>query len=400
MAGEIELETTVDTPIKVAPLEKAVEKTAFLKFLSLFPKILTKTPVNATEEQVNGFLKGKNYYVVQKMVEHGYQLNDNQAKKVQSYLSTLLSPIDIVKTAPILEDWLKLGITLPDLAKKAFIRTDIIYSRDDKTHYLGFLLETSDNIVVNNVENSTQSGTEYPLLTQSLRKYIKENAKEGKIFKEIFSELSLGVKKHDIFSIQHILEMIGHPEGKLIFKDIPLEDYLPLFNFTKKVDWRGLPESLQKGLKDHYENRVNDLVLETKKEYGSNYISNAIANQIVQDSRNHTVEQLPPAATKLLDDINEVYKKVSISGKEIPGEIFDINNLFEKRLPEVLKKYLTIDPLYRTTMTNREGKNAEELMIDSLENIKSNFENAWQSINEQQLSSLSVTNKYTKNFKK
>lgn len=39
--------------------------------------------------------------------------------------------------------------------------------------------------------------------------------------------------------------------------------------------------------------------------------------------------------------------------------------IYLKRIPEILEKYLSIDAEYRLTLRNTEGKNAEELMLES-----------------------------------
>lgn len=412
MAGEIELETTVEVEKQAMkdPESNVPTKKGFTNFFAVsqlfgYFKRNIPTPTHPMEIKVDIFLRDNNYYVVQKMVENGYQLNKEQKEKVQHFLQDKLLEDSIsLEGITHVEDWLKLGIPLAESTKEIFFNKKIVSSKNFDDYRLSFFLETNENIGIRDRKNYNNVKV-CPLLTQTLRSYITEKDKNGEIYRNIFTCLYNGMIKREYSSlpgcngipIVKIEEIIKGPNSSRFFNHIPLDDYLNLFQFAGNKE---LSQSLEKGLKEHYEDKVNDMVKETKKEYGSGYISQVTTHKISEVTNSITMDQLPKAAKGLIEEINTIYQKVSRSGQTLPEDVFDINNLFEKRIPEILTKYLTIDSVYRTTMTNREGKNAEELMIDSLENIKSNFENAWQSINEQQLSSLSVTNKYTKNFKK
>jgi hypothetical protein len=108
---------------------------------------------------------------------------------------------------------------------------------------------------------------------------------------------------------------------------------------------------------------------------------------------------LPKNALDLIKDIEDIYKKIRANNFEDIDKLNTLNILLEKRVPEVLSKYLKVDPEYRTTLKSSQGKNAQDLMIDSLNNIKDNFESVYQEINQNTVNSLSATNRYTKTLK-
>ncbi len=77
---------------------------------------------------------------------------------------------------------------------------------------------------------------------------------------------------------------------------------------------------------------------------------------------------------------------------------YNLNNLWNKRLPEIIGKFLSIDTDYRTSLKNIEGKNAQELMMESLGSIKNNIKQLTLESENKKLNELSVTNRYVKNI--
>lgn len=99
--------------------------------------------------------------------------------------------------------------------------------------------------------------------------------------------------------------------------------------------------------------------------------------------------ELPKEAQAILKSINDKY--YSLSKKDLDQELSHaVENLYENRLPEVLKKFMMIDKEYRVELTNVQGKNAEQLMLESLINIEEVLINQINSANEAKLSDLSV----------
>ena len=143
----------------------------------------------------------------------------------------------------------------------------------------------------------------------------------------------------------------------------------------------------------------------TKQNIQLIYVDNQMDELIIKESmkmiEKTNIKDLPKIASDLLFDIKShyisLYKKIDYLNQE---EQFTLQNLWEKRVPEIISKYLHIDKEDRLTMFNRNNQNAEQLMIASLENINSNFILMKKNKNEEGLTSLSATHKYTQQVKK
>lgn len=82
--------------------------------------------------------------------------------------------------------------------------------------------------------------------------------------------------------------------------------------------------------------------------------------------------------------------------KEMSSEqLFTINNIIEKRVPESLQKYLSMNEEYRETLVNNEDKNALMLMNEVLSNYNQKLMAVIQEINENKLRELSVSQRYS-----
>lgn len=127
--------------------------------------------------------------------------------------------------------------------------------------------------------------------------------------------------------------------------------------------------------------------------------SDAVLEKKVNHSimNNHVVinNELPLEAKEIIKDINEKYALINSNNQLNEEDKLEIINLYENRLPQIVKKFLVIDKEYRTELKNVEGKNAERLMIESLDNIYHILEDKLEKINVERLSDLSVSNRYT-----
>ena len=108
----------------------------------------------------------------------------------------------------------------------------------------------------------------------------------------------------------------------------------------------------------------------------------------------HIISDLPKVAQKLYYTIKEINfsnedKKILESSYQFEYEIV------EKRMPEAIIKYLGVDIEYRDNLKNISGKTAENLLIETLENILITKKDLNLFLNQQKLSDLSITRRYT-----
>lgn len=107
---------------------------------------------------------------------------------------------------------------------------------------------------------------------------------------------------------------------------------------------------------------------------------------------------------ELNEDILSIYNEIKESSdflfrnqdKLKNNEKLMLENLNLKVLPEIMNNYLVIDVKDRTKITNSEGKNANELLIESLGNILKKYNDISLVVKEDQIRNLSVMNRYTK----
>jgi len=155
-----------------------------------------------------------------------------------------------------------------------------------------------------------------------------------------------------------------------------------------------------------WENYINNYDISSIK---SHAMKKMINNQFTQNSVNHFDNphssdfnyQINLLKMKLdekfiikVDNIQSLYKSIynDLFGKKENHELDDLY----KELPNVLNKFISIHPDYRTSLRNVEGKNPEELMQESLNNIERKLNEYLEDINLDKVSDLSIAQRVIK----
>lgn len=112
----------------------------------------------------------------------------------------------------------------------------------------------------------------------------------------------------------------------------------------------------------------------------------------------HMVLDLPETAQKLYKSIKEI--KFSEGDLKILQENHQFDyDLVEKRMPEAVIKYLNVDTSHRNSLKNQNNKTAEDLLLETLENILVLKKDLNLFVNQAKISELSVTRRYTDNIR-
>lgn len=156
-------------------------------------------------------------------------------------------------------------------------------------------------------------------------------------------------------------------------------------------------EKLQNIIKNNLVVKKNEVLRKIKSISGDQILEKKINNSI-HTSNISVKQELPIEAQNIITSINEKYANVCNSNIR-EEDNFELKKLYEVRLPEILKKFLVIDKEYRIELKNIQGKNAQELMLESLKNIEDILEAKLIEVNENRLSDLSVTQRYTSAIK-
>ena len=157
--------------------------------------------------------------------------------------------------------------------------------------------------------------------------------------------------------------------------------------------------ALKSTVQEYYSKDIQQLMNSTKAASSENYVEEKMIKNTQILSTNYKVNNLPENTKEIFHDLQNLYNKLEKYRNDLTQEqVFLIDNLFEKRIPEALQKYLSIDIDYRQTMKNRDGKNAQDLMDESLLNFKNKLVQTLEDINQLKLSNLNVTKRYSKNI--
>lgn len=142
-----------------------------------------------------------------------------------------------------------------------------------------------------------------------------------------------------------------------------------------------------------YADEYKELLNEVKSLNVANRVHSLVDKKL--RSNEFSIHKLDKLYSDKVNMIEEVYSNLQLYAHQFSIEQkFELENLVEKRLPEVLHKYFSIDDEYRTILTNHEGKNAGQLLDDSLNSILSNIRQLQENINHDKLHSLNVSANY------
>jgi len=154
-------------------------------------------------------------------------------------------------------------------------------------------------------------------------------------------------------------------------------------------------EKIEKTVRNHYQEEHMELVEDIKAVVNDDYLQKVVTRKMIKGVDDQLMKDLSAETLNIIESIKNkssiLYEKdIDIETKEM------ISFLWQDKMPEIIKKYLNVDPEYRKELKNIQGKNAEELMIESLNIIKESLERIEKDINEENLKNLSIHTRYLK----
>jgi hypothetical protein len=153
---------------------------------------------------------------------------------------------------------------------------------------------------------------------------------------------------------------------------------------------------MQEEFKVLYANDIDGILNETKSVFIENYLAQRAAKESLNLAKDYSISQLPQAEQDLLNQIKEQYARLVPHYKSMNEEDkHNLNHLVVDKLPVIINRYLSMNEEYRQTMVNSQGKNAQELLHESLSNIEAHLQKINLNINELNLKELSVSARYT-----
>lgn len=154
-------------------------------------------------------------------------------------------------------------------------------------------------------------------------------------------------------------------------------------------------EKIEKTVRNHYQEEHMELVEDIKAVVNDDYLQKVVTRKMIKGVDDQLMKDLSAETLNIIESIKNkssvLYEKdIDLETKEM------ISFLWQDKMPEIIKKYLNVDPEYRKELKNIQGKNAEELMIESLNIIKESLERIEKDINEENLKNLSIHTRYLK----
>lgn len=126
-------------------------------------------------------------------------------------------------------------------------------------------------------------------------------------------------------------------------------------------------------------------------------IKENMAHTIIEQIDKYDPKKLPVNAQNLLKEVNQLFLDIQ-DLKLNQQQQFNIDNLYKKRLPQIIGEYLTIPERFRKQLS-AQTDNPDTLLLDSLNEIKGIINTIGQDIHQENLKTMKITNAYLKSMK-
>lgn len=383
-------------------------------FLSFFRNKQKNKNKNLLIQHMDQFLHLNNINLIFELLNNGYILTKKQLKSFNELLiEEIYKDEDIDTMFNLIEKALSNNVSLDDdikflLFKKILGIDNPLKMTNNEFHKYNYLVDIpllfkADYIVS---INKNDEKIDLPLLTNLIRNYIQAGIffkKELSILLDnIESIISCGSSTKSYLAIKYIKYFELLITGQFNEYFLPQIDYAKLNKIGKKIEKsKYCKDDLKLEMRNflsllltiNFKNNEHILKIETKKEFKQNYIENHATHKIIQN--NIIKKELPIEAVTLLIKTEEIYFNFTEEFKE---KDFECKNLFEKKIPQLIEEYLAIDTSFRNSLKHISEKNADNFLIESLNNIHNHINKKWINMNEEKLIDLSVTTRYTSNF--
>jgi hypothetical protein len=365
--------------------------------------------------QADNFLNAGMYELAFNMSQSGYVFTPTQYKKIDDHIFSNIGQKSEL-WVDLLDKYIKQGLTL---TTQHVIHMVKIKDTDFRKEFL------SSEVFTNPQHNFSVRG--YDNFFSEFRRVVFSESFSTEIMKEFKDCLSsvddiqvaFNKKGNDVTTYVNVgriynLAYYMNNMPQVLLKDTSLTEFTELMAEFKKreksiksASKMQRHEELTTIVNDSFKNILNtyyasDLVQalhKTKEVYSDNYLNDQTIKANINSAKTTTFKLLPLMANEQLNKIKLQYASLGQFDNLNAKDIFDMENIYEKRIPEVLQKFLSMSPEYRTSLKDINGKTAEDLMLESLKNFSDKFENILHTANENKLKNLSVMSKYSQKIK-
>ena len=380
------------------------------------------------EEQADSLLGAKLYDLYFAMIDSGYAPTQSQKNNLDYYINDLICVTDQGDNLALINNYIKLGYKLsPNNAYELISDSNFqkkYFNQDFFNQNYNFNnVSPAHNLLISHLRSMIFSEEFTTFASERFLNSFSNNLYFGKSFYHQTSKYDINnypFMPHSIFNVPKFIEEIPHiilPKINsqefinFIAKMNETKRYIDEF-FTNPLLKKGAPyvknldtfyddtlHILNTTLREYYSQDLNKMLHQTKVVYSKHYLVEQAIKKTQLAVADYKVTALPNSTQNIINSIQAVYNSLENHRNDLNDEqIFLIDNLFEKRIPEVLQKYFSIDQEYRNTMKTSQGKNAQELMDDSLGNFKNKLSEILEAVNANKLSDLNVSQRYSSNI--
>lgn len=412
------------------------------------PKLLAQAinpAIIEKQKQALSFIKADMLNEYFSMVKNGYSQTEEEKNLINDKIYGLLEKNSynshFSKTLSIqeqLNDYVAHGLKLDHIFVKDFLIHDMIedfkypfrqlLSKKDED-FEGFLQRDIPPATIHKFsegETSTRVYNQFKDFYKELRTvFLKPESQE--IFKHIWQDVFFNPEKKittkfrknplDMVDKISLIERLAYMMPKTVLKDIDLSQFMQclekwqsignkikktelnsnffenkIYNFNSGIN------ALKIIMKDHYKEKINHIIEETQDVFNENYMQKMTIQNSHEISDKISFKDLPPVAHEKINQLQTLYKVLK-NRQLTEKDSFDLKNIMEKRIPETLNKYLSMDSQFRTELKNHQGKNAKDFMMETLTNFENRLNQIMEHNNENKLTDLQVMSQYSQKLK-
>lgn len=390
----LDLKKTVHVKETVHIKEKKITKffsliTSFLPHLKKKNKSIISNPF---EIQATSFLNSKNYHAYVNMLLEGYTPNIYQKTRMNNLVQDLFFNrvtkdesygFEVARDISTLEKLLSSGYKLTENDVFEFV----LYSNNNILKYNESFFKKGTHIY----STSLIDRKSYPVLSEQMKSIMNTEDFSNRLSTLFAAELDNKKIKYES-TISHFTFLLDVAPS-LLLKKVSFDRFLEVSEQLQKKPSK-YPHDLMNNIINHYYSpNMKSFYRDIKKNYTTNFVEDLLLNKVKRDIE--TLKEIPGEALNIIESIEKIFNNIQ---KKENAHYEHLTVMLDKRIPEVLSKYLSIDPEYRTTLKNTQQLNAQDLMLESLQDIHSLFENVSKELNQNLVHSLSATHRYAKSL--
>ena len=392
-------------------VEKENSFSKFKNLFSMFENNKYSDDQKRISAKISQMIENQMLGIVFEYMDSGYKLNSRQDKEFYNQLNKIhsLSRMDLI------DSWLKKGLSLPDKLVESqlslymnYLENYQILKNDPKTgqykgkYFLEYYEKHLSTINTEHVYKEWKDNVDY---------YYKKvkNPIKRKIFEKYSTEITSDLWDKLIIPIDSYGEMLLKNKSvdeilKLLTKLEILRDYAidskRYRHGSLDTGLNGIINKLKKIPKQLFQQEIENDKNQIGILFGDHQINKLIAKENIKFNKSNNVKDLPDNAKDILENIKLNYLQLNKRLSDLNDEEkFTIDNLWNKRIPEIINKYLHADQEFRSSMKNSNGQSIEDLMIDSLNNIHDKLNEINMSHSKNVLHDMSAINRYTRSIK-